>query len=264
MSYRFRIGAPGAACRKPQLLFVRQIVALLLMFVLTGAALAGTSGSKSFVARPKIGAARPSLPAQVIWEVSPASGGHLVALTLTIDTTSVLRDVKALSAAALNKSKPCGDLMRVSDASAKLMGPTTLAYNLSFHYAKRICAPNNMSLDIPADVSCKSIIALSGAGTKINIDIRGASRDPCTIDGSGGGVAGFAAKKVFKRHVLELTDQLPPEFAGVAINLKTIAFETPSPRLRLTGEAIMTDQQFAAFTARIDATASASRGAKRR
>jgi hypothetical protein len=246
--------------------FLRPFVALSLLLALTGVALADTGGSKSFIARPKIGAARLSLPAQVTWDVSPAAtSGHLVALTLTIDATSVLRDIKALSAAALDKSKPCGDLMHVNDASAKLMGPTTLAYNLSFHYAKRICAPNNMSLDIPADVSCKSIIALSGAGTRINVDIRGASHDPCTIDGAeGGGMAGFAAKKVFKRHVLELTDQLPPEFAGVAINLKTIAFEPPAPRLRLTGEAIMTDQQFAAFTARLNATASASRGPKNR
>jgi hypothetical protein len=163
----------------------------------------------------------------------------------------VLRDVKALSAAALNKAKPCGDLFRVNDASAKLMSATTLAYDLSFHYAKRICAPNNMSLDLPADVSCKSIIVLSGAGTQINVDIRGASRDPCSIDGSSAGLAQFASRKVFKRHVLDLTDQLPPEFSGVSINLKSIAFEAPSPRLRITGESTMSESEFQAFTAKL-------------
>jgi hypothetical protein len=220
-------------------------------------AFADISGSKSFVARPKIGAARPALPAQVTWDASASEGGnHHVALTLLVDATSVLRDIKELSAAALNKSKPCGDLLRVNDASAKLMTATTLAYNLSFHFAKRICAPNNMSLDIPADVSCKSLIVLSGAGTQINVDIRGASHEPCSIDGQGGGVATFASKKVFKRHTLDLTDQLPPEFAGVEVNLKTIAFEAPSPRLRLTGEATMSDKEFVAFVARVNAQSS--------
>lgn len=235
---------------------MRKILSLLIAAVVlctANAAYAETSGSKSFIARPRIGAARPSLPAQITWQASPSgNGGHIVSLTLLVDASSVLRDIKALSSAALNKSKPCGDLLRVNDASAKLMNATTLAYDLSFHYAKRICAPQNMSLDIPADVSCQSLIVLSGAGTQIVVDIRGASRQPCTIDGASSGVAGFASKKVFKKHILDLADQLPPEFAGVAVNLKSLAFEIPAPRLRLIGEAVMSDQQFAAFTARLN------------
>jgi hypothetical protein len=244
---------------------LKTLLALLSAFVVLAAtpAFADTSGSKSFVARPKIGAARLSLPAQVTWDASPSDGGnHHVALTLLVDASAVVRDIKELSAAALNKSKPCGDLLHVNDASAKLMTATTLAYNLSFHFAKRICAPNNMSLDIPADVSCKSLIVLSGSGTQINVDIRGASHEPCSIDGQGGGMATFASKKVFKRHTLDLADQLPPEFAGVDINLRTIAFDTPSPRLRLTGDATMSDKEFAAFIARVNATASNRRGSK--
>jgi hypothetical protein len=233
--------------------------ALLLAFVTTSAD-AEPTGAKNFIARPRIGAARPSLPAQVTWEATQSENGErLVSLTLTVDASSVLRDVKALTAAALNKSKPCGDTLRVSDASAKLMSATTLAYNLSFHYSKRICAPNNMSLELPADVSCQSLIVLSGRGTQITVDIRGASRHPCTIDGSSAGIAQFASKKVFKRHVLDLTDQLPPEFAGVAINLTSIKFETGTPRLRVTGESTMTDQQYQAFVARLNSVHRASR-----
>ncbi|MBI1210591.1 MAG: hypothetical protein GC190_03950 [Alphaproteobacteria bacterium] len=235
------------------MLLVRSLVALCLVFATTGAALAETSGSKAFVARPRIGAARPSLPSQVTWQASAnGNGRHLVSLTLLVDASSILRNIKALSAAALNKSKPCGDLLRVKSASAKLISATALAYDLSFHYAKRVCAPNNMSLDLPAEVSCKSIIVLSGAGTHVTVDIRGASRQPCLIDGAAGGVASFASRKVFKRHVLDLTDQLPPEFAGVDINLRSIAFEVPSPRLRLIGEAVMSDKEFTAFTARLN------------
>jgi hypothetical protein len=233
--------------------FIAALLSIALAYTATSPAIADTSGARDFVARPKIGAARLSLPSRVIWQATPASNGtYLVSMTLMVDASSVLRDIKAISAAALNKSKPCGDLLRVSDASAKLMSATTLGYNLSFHYAKHICAPNNMSLDLPADVSCQSIIVLSGAGTQITVDIRGASRDPCAIDGSSAGLAQFASRKVFKRHILDLTDQLPPEFSGVTIDLKSIAFETPSPRLRVTGESTMSDQEFAAFTARLN------------
>lgn len=229
------------------------ITVLLLIAVAATFAHADTSGSKDFIARPRIGAARPSLPSNVTWRASATTNGHLVSLTLLVDASSVLRDVKALTAAALNKSKPCGDTLRVNDASAKLMSATTLAYNLSFHYSKRICAPNNMSLELPADVSCKSLIVLSGRGTQITVDIRGATREPCTIDGSSAGIAQFASKKVFKKHVLDLNDQLPPEFNGVAINLTSIKFETGTPRLRVTGESTMSEQQFQAFVARLNA-----------
>jgi len=236
------------------------LLSLALISAFAGAALADTSGSKDFTARPKIGAARPALPSHVTWEATPAEGGaHIVKLTLTVDASSVLSNVRALTAAALNKSKPCGDTLRVSDASAKLISATTLAYNLSFHYSKRICAPNNMSLELPADVSCQSLIVLTGRGTQITVDIRGASRNPCTIDGSSAGIAQFASKKVFKRHVLDLTDQLPPEFAGVTINLTSIKFETGTPRLRVTGESTMTDQQYQAFVARLNSVHRASR-----
>jgi len=251
---------PALSLRVPNRPMLRTsiIATLLIPLAVTGAE-ADTSGSKNFIARPKIGAARPSLPSHVTWEATQAAGGeHLVSLTPTVDASSVLRDVKALTAAALNKSKPCGDTLRVQDASAKLMSPTTLAYNLSFHYSKKICAPNNMSLELPADVSCKSLIVLSGRGTQITVDIRGATREPCAIDGSSAGIAQFASKKVFKKHVLDLTDQLPPEFSGVAINLTSIKFEPDSPRLRVTGESTMTDQQFQAFVTRLNSVRRAS------
>jgi hypothetical protein len=109
-----------------------------------------------------------------------------------------------------------------------------------------------MSLELPADVSCKSLIVLSGRGTQITADIRGATREPCSIDGSSGGIAQFASKKVFKKHVLDLTEQLPPEFGGVTINLRSIKFETGAPLLRVTGESTMTERQFEAFVARLN------------
>ena len=238
----------------------RALLALILFLSATSSGFAET-GARDFIARPKIGAARLSLPSRVTWQTTPTSDGtYLVALTLTVDATSVLRDIRALSAAALNKSKPCGDLIRVRDASAKLTGARTLAYDLSFHYAKRICVNGGLPLELPADVACASVIALSGSGSQLTVDIRGATSKPCSIDGASSGLAQFASKKVFKRHVLNLADQLPPEFRGVTVNLRSIAFETPSPRLRITGESTMSEQEFRAFMARLNSiTRSTSR-----
>lgn len=235
-------------------MFAKLVFAVLLTaFAAIGIARAENEGTTSFVARPKIGAAHLTLPSQLTWQsASDDKGGHLVTLSLIVDVNSVLRDIRSLSAKALDKAKPCGDLLQVRNASAKLLGARTVAYDLSFHFAKRICTNNNMTLEIPADIACSSIIALSGTGAKLNVDIRGAKQQACSIDGNASNIAQFAAKKVFKRHTVDLTQQLPPEFQGVAVNVRSIAFDTsPSaPRLRITGDATMTDQQFAAFTAK--------------
>ena len=234
-------------------MFKAAFIALLASLICVGFANADSEGSTNFVARPKIGAARLTLPSHLSWQATDtANGTHLVTLSLAVDVYSVLHDIRALSAAALDKAIPCGDLLKVRDASARLLGATTISYDLRFHYAKRLCAGGNIPLEIPADISCSSIIALSGAGAVVAADIRGATSEPCAIAGASPGLANFASKKVFKRHFLDLTQQLPPEFQGVTVNVRSIAFDIPpaTPRLRITGDAAMSDQQFAAFTAR--------------
>jgi hypothetical protein len=228
---------------------------LLALFFFALPATAQTEGSKDFVARPRVGAARLTLPSHLNWQASTgADGTYLVRLTLVVDVGSVVKNIRALSAAALDKAKPCGDLLRVRDAAARLTGASTLAYDLRFHYAKRLCA-GGMPLELPADVNCSSIIALSAAGSLIVADIRGAASPPCSIEGTSPGIAKFASSKIFKPHTIDLAQQLPPEFRDISVNVRSITFDTPpaSPRLRIAGDAAMSPQQFGAFAARLNA-----------
>jgi hypothetical protein len=231
-------------------------IAFLLLPLLVCAAHAETDGSRDFVARPKVGAAHLTLPSHLTWQASPdADGTYHVRLSLVVDVGLVLRDIRALSAAALDKAKPCGDLLRVRDAAARLTGATTLGYDLRFHYAKRLCV-NGTPMELPADVACSSTIALSAVGSRLIVDIRGANSEPCAIDGTSAGLAKFASSKVFKTHTIDLAQQLPPEFRGATVNVRSIAFDTPpsSPRLRISGDSTMSDQEFREFTSRINST----------
>ena len=238
------VSVPIAAC-----------VAFLISMMFASVAQGQTDGTKDFIARPKIGAAHFTLPSHLSWQASPdADGTYLVSLSLIVDVGSVLKNIRALSASALNKAKPCGDLLRVSDAAARLTGASTLAYDLSFHFAKRICA-GGMPLELPADIACSSVVALSAAGSLLTADVRGATVEPCSIEGTSPGLAKFASSKIFKRHTIDLAQQLPPEFQNISVNVRAIAFDTPpaSPHLRIAGDATMSPQQFEAFTAKLDA-----------
>jgi hypothetical protein len=98
-------------------------VAFLISMMFVSPAQAQTDGTKDFIARPKIGAAHLTLPSHLSWQASPdADGTYRVSLSLIVDVGSVLKNIRALSASALNKAKPCGDLLRVSDAAARLTG----------------------------------------------------------------------------------------------------------------------------------------------
>lgn len=236
-------------------------IAFVLWPLLACAATAETTGSADFVARPMIGAARLTLPSHLIWQASPdGNGTYDVRLSLIVDLGSVLRNIRTLSAAALDKAKPCGDLFRVRDAAARLTGATTLGYDLRFHYAKRLCA-GGMPMELPADVACSSTIALSATGSRVVVDIRGATAEPCAIDGTSPGLAKFASSRVFKAHTIDLAQQLPPEFRDVVVNVRSIAFDTPPalPRLRISGDGTMSDREFAEFVAKIDSVAHAMR-----
>lgn len=229
-------------------------IALALSILAPQAAAAATDGSKDFVARPKIGAAHLALPSHLSWQASTdATGAYLVRLSLVVDVASVLKNIRSLSADALDKAKKCGDLIRVSSAAARLTGASTLAYDLSFHYAKRICA-GGIPMELPADINCSSIIALSATGSLLTADIRGAAASPCSIEGTSPGLAKFASSKIFKPHTIDLAQQLPPEFQGASVTVRSIAFDTPpaSPRLRIAGDVAMTAQEFDAFTARVN------------
>ena len=62
---------------------------------------------------------------------------------------------------------------------------------------------------------------------------------------------------VFKRHTIDLTKHLPPEFKGITIDIKSVAFDLPpaAAKLHIAGESIMTKAQFTQFMARLDAVA---------
>ncbi len=232
-------------------------IAFLLLPLLVCAAHAETDGSRDFVARPKVGAAHLTLPSHLTWQASPdADGTYRVRLSLIVDVGSVLRDIRTLSAAALDKAKPCGDLLRVRDAAARLTSATTLGYDLRIHYAKRLCINGGAPMELPADIACSSIIALSVAGSRVIVDIRGANSEPCAIDGTSAALLKFASSKVFKTHTIDLAQQLPPEFRGATVNVRSIAFDTPpaSPRLRISGDSTMSAQEFREFTSKINST----------
>jgi len=224
-------------------------------------AVAHADGTKSFVARPTLGAAALQLPSTVSWRTAAgANGVYRVALTAEVDVRSVLTNIKVLSAKALDRSIPCGDIVKILGAAAKLTGKTTLRYDLRFHFVKRVCA-GTLPIELPADVNCAAKIALSAARSIITIDVQGANIPPCRIEGAyqsvSDAVYATVGIDVFKRHAIDLAQQLPPEFKGVTINIRSLAFDLPpaAAKLRIAGESTMSQAQFNQFMARIDAAA---------
>lgn len=218
-------------------------------------------GTKDFVARPKLGAATLELPSKIGWRATTdARGAHRVTLSAIIDVTSVLRNIKPLSAQALNRAKPCGDVVKILDAAARLTGATTLRYDLRFHYVKRVCA-GNLPLELPADVDCAAKIVLSALRSTITVDVRGAVAPPCKIVGAyqsvSDAVYAIVGVDVFQKHMIDLTKQLPPEFRGVTIDIRSLAFDLPPApaRLRVTADSTMSKAQYTELMTRLEAVA---------
>jgi len=239
----------------------RTLFAAAAILSLAQANAASADGTKSFVMRPKLGAAVLSMPSTVSWKTNANSNGsYRVVLAAETDVRSVLANIKTLSAKALDRSGACSDTVKVLAAVAKLTGARTLRYDLRFHFVKRVCAAS-YPLELPADVDCKARIALSAARSIVAIDVQGAAAPPCKIQGAYQGVSeavnALVGVDVFKRHTIDLARHLPPEFKGVAIDIKSVAFDVPpaAARLRIAGESTMTKAQFARFMARIDAVA---------
>jgi hypothetical protein len=218
-------------------------------------------GSKTFVARPQLGAAILELPSTVNWRTSAKpSGSFQVVLNAAIDVRSVLANIKTLSAKALDRSISCGDLVKILSAAAKLTSATAVRYDLSFHYVKRICA-GYIPVEFAANVSCSAKIGLSAARSIITIDVQGARAPPCRIVGAyqsvSDAVYAMVGIDVFKRHRIDLAQQLPPEFKGVTISIRSLAFDLPPApaMLRISGDSTMSAAQFKDFVARIEAAA---------
>ncbi len=237
------------------------LIAALIIWVAVATPGTRADGTRNFVARPTLGAAVLQLPSTVSWQTTPnPNGTYRVALTAEMDVRSVLANIKILSAKALDRSIPCGDVVKILGAAAKLTGATTVRYDLRFHYVKRVCA-GSYPVELPADVSCSARIALSAARSIITIDVQGASAPPCRIEGAyqsvSDAVYAIVGIDIFKRHAIDLAQQLPPEFKGVTINIRSLAFDLPpaAAKLRVAGESTMSQAQFAEFMARIDAAA---------
>jgi hypothetical protein len=218
-------------------------------------------GTQAFVARPKFGAAVFNLPSRISWRTVVDGGGlYHVVLTADIDVQPVLSDVKALSAKAIDRDIPCGDVVKVRTAAAKLTGPRSVKYDVHFHLGKRICAAG-MPLELPAEVFCSSNVSVTAAASVINVDVRGATAPPCQIAGDAAGISQMFGAKIFKRHAVDLAKVLPKEFQGVAVNVRTLAIDQPPARatLHIAGESTMSAAQFAAFITRIEAAARPAR-----
>lgn len=231
----------------------------LMCLALSGMALAAANGSKSFVARPKVGNAQLSLPAVVRWDsVSNPDGSVQVQLDADVDVQPVISDIRKLSAKALDRATPCGTVIKVKNAAAKITGPTSLSYDLAFHYAKRICAAG-IPMEMPADVSCRSKIMISTQGALVLVDVVGAATPPCQMEGAYQGVSDAVSNMVggdvFKRHKIDLASLLPVEFKGAVINVMSLAFDVPPARakLRLSGDSRMTRVQFDKLVAALEA-----------
>jgi hypothetical protein len=225
------------------------------------AVVARGDGSKSFVARPRIGNAELVLPSSVSWRNTPLpNGAHRVTLNAEVDARFVLARIKNLSAKALDRSVPCGDVVKVLDASARLLGPRTIKYDLRFHYVKRICA-GTVPIELPADVDCSAKITVSAARSIVAIEVKGAADPPCRIVGVYKSVSdaihAIVGIDVFKRHSIDLASLLPSEFKGVTINVRSLGFDLPPapPKARIAGEGTMSPAQFKEFMARLEATA---------
>lgn len=235
------------------------VAILSLALALFSANIAYGDGTRTFVARPQLGAAILQLPSTVTWRMSSNSNGSFhVALNADINVGSVLANIKTLSAKALDRSIPCGDIVKILNAAARLTGATTMRYDLRFHYVKRICA-GYLPVEMPADVSCSAKIALSAARSIVTIDVQGATAPPCRIEGAyqsvSNAVYAIVGMDVFKRHAIDLTQQLPAEFKGVTISIASLGFDLPpAPAiLRISAESTMSPTQFKEFVARIDA-----------
>jgi hypothetical protein len=214
-------------------------------------------GTMSFVARPKLGAAVFELPSTVRWRSSPMDDGRFrIEVDAAVNAARVLANVAQLSARAINKDIPCGDLIKVQSASAKLVGPRTMSYNLRFHYAKRLCV--GMTMQYPADVTCDARVTVGAAYSIVTVDVQGATAPPCRIAGTdptvGGAVTSLVGSNIFKRHVIDVAQMLPKEFQGVAIEIRAIAFDMPpaSPVLHVQGDGAMTAQQLALLMTRMN------------
>lgn len=232
------------------------LIALPLLLI---AASAPPEGSKTFIARPAIGKAEFNLPSTVRWAAARnPNGTYRVTVTAVVDARSVLANVKNLSAKALDRSAPCGDAVKVLGAAAKLMTPTALRYDLRFHYVKRACA-GNVPVSLESDVNCSAKITVSAARAIVVIDVKGAREPPCLIEGVYQSVSdaiyAIVGMDVFKRHTVNLAALLPPEFKGVAINIRSLAFDLPpAPALvRIAGESTMSPAQYDDLVARLEA-----------
>jgi len=62
---------------------------------------------------------------------------------------------------------------------------------------------------------------------------------------------------VFQKHMVDLAKQLPPEFRGVTINIRSLAFDLPPApaRLRIAAESTMSKAQFTELMTRLEAAA---------
>ena len=235
------------------------IVLTLTAAVLTAAAPPASQpveGKKSFVARPKFGAAQFELPSAVGWRATPLDGGrYRIELTADINAATVLANVPALSARALNSDKQCDRLVRVKSAAAKLTGPRSLTYDVRFHYAKRMCV--GLPLEYPADITCNAKIAVAAQRSVVTIDVQGATNPPCRIDGLSPGfsesITAQMSRDIFKRHTIDAVKLLPKEFQGVTIDIRTLAIDPTSAVLHIAGEGTMSEPQFAALITRINA-----------
>jgi hypothetical protein len=239
---------------------IRSIIVLTMAAALLTAAAPPASqpfeGSKTFIARPKLGAAVFELPSTVRWRASPVDGArYRIELSADISAATVLANVPSLSARALNRDKACDVLVRVKSASAKLTGPRSLTYDVRFHYAKRICA--GLPLEYPADVACNAKIAVAAQRSVVTIDVQGAKNPPCRIDGLSPGfsdsITAQFGQDIFKRHVVDAAKLLPKEFQGVAIDIRTLSIDPATAVLHIAGEGTMSEPQFAALMTRINA-----------
>jgi len=236
------------------------ILALTLAPVLIGAGKASApdtaEGSKSFIARPKFGAAVFELPSTVHWRSTPMPDGrYRFELTADVNASTVLANVPQLSARALNRDIGCDRVVRVTSASAKLTGPRALTYDVRFHYAKRLCV--GLPLEYPADVACTAKIAVAAERSVITIDVKGATNPPCRIAGLSPAfnesVYALVGGDVFKRHALDVARLLPKEFQGVTVDIRTLAIDPKTAVLHVAGEGTMTAPQLAALMTRIEA-----------
>jgi hypothetical protein len=260
---------PGRKAPTPRPEKDQETMRLILLPILLLASLAPASaapatlrmeGTKAFVARPQFGAAVFNLPATVRWKSTALAGGrYRVALTADVNTASVLANIKPLSAKALDRNIPCGDMVKVQSAAAKLTGPRMMKYDLRFRYMKRVCAGG--TLEFPADVACAARIAVTAARSIITIDVKGATNPPCQIAGAydsvSGAITALVGIDVFKRHTLDLARLLPKEFQGVTIDIRALAFDMPPAPviLRIAGESTMSQAQFVALMSRLEAAA---------